>query len=153
MSVFFKIFLSVVTVTVLSFSVCGHIIIDSEFHSNLNNEFEKSKTENLSLRSALATAVYNQPHNGNISLSDLKKVTSNIKVSTSYGDLQFALRDENYELIGCSDNVVMLDEDRVMSLENESQLTTVYCDSDNYYSVTIVKTTIDGKKLFFRKLC
>ena len=148
MSVFLKIFLSVVTVTVLSFSVCGHIIIDSEFHSNLNNEFEKSKTENLSLRSALATAVYNQPHNGDISLSDLKKVTSNIKVSTSYGDLQFALRDENYELIGCSDNVVMLDEDRVMSLENESQLTTVYCDSDNYYSVTIVKTTIDGKKLF-----
>ena len=54
MSVFLKIFLSVVTVTVLSFSVCGHIIIDSEFHSNLNNEFEKSKTENLSLRSALA---------------------------------------------------------------------------------------------------
>lgn len=148
MSVFLKIFLSVVTVTVLSFSVCGHIIIDSEFHSNLNNEFEKSKTENLSLRSALATAVYNQPHNGDISLSDLKKVTSNIKVSTSYGDLQFALRDENYELIGGSDNVVMLDEDRVMSFENESQLTTVYCDSDNYYSVTIVKTTIDGKKLF-----
>lgn len=148
MSVFLKIFLSVVTVTVLSFSVCGHIIIDSEFHSNLNNEFKKSKTENLSLRSALATAVYNQPHNGDISLSNLKKVTSNIKVSTSYGDLQFALRDENYELIGCSDNVVMLDEDRVMSLENESQLTTVYCDSDNYYSVTIVKTTIDGKKLF-----
>lgn len=43
MSVFLKIFLSVVTVTVLSFSVCGHIIIDSEFHSNLNNEFEKIK--------------------------------------------------------------------------------------------------------------
>lgn len=43
MSVFLKIFLSVVTVTVLSFSVCGHIIIDSEFHRNLNNEFEKSK--------------------------------------------------------------------------------------------------------------
>ena len=55
----------------------------------------------LMLRSSGGAYIYLK-NNGDISLSDLKKVTSNIKVSTSYGDLQFALRDENYELIAAA---------------------------------------------------
>ena len=149
MSVFLKIFLSVITVTVLSFSVCGHAIIGLEFHSNLENEFENSKSESITLRNALATAVYNQPHNGEISLSGLKKVANNIKISTASGDLQFAVSDEDYNLISKNTNVLP-DDTAPKNLENETQYSSVCADENHYYVVTTVKTTIDGRVVYLQ---
>lgn len=151
MSIFWKIFLSVITVAAFTFTIGGHIMIYAAFHTSLDRVTSSAKQENTSLRTALAAAVNNTPHNGDIPAETLGKIASELEITTSSGTLRFTLSDSSYNTLFSNDSL-SLDFDTASNLPDHTQNVTIRQIDQNYYIFVLTKTTLENQIFYFQNV-
>lgn len=149
MSIFWKIFLSILTATTLLFTVGGNIMVHTIFRSSLTQEIYAVQSDNLALRVALATAVSNDPHSGDISPEALGKLAGDLQIITSSGDFPFAVSGENYDTLFSSGGP-MLDSDTAKSLPDYTESYTIRQTDGRYYVIDVSKTTLENQMLYLQ---
>lgn len=149
MSLFWKIFLSILTLTLVAFTIGGHIVIHSSFHSTLNQEINTAKRENRALCTAMASSIHNDPHNGTISDTSLRTLAQNLQISTATGTLRFAIHSEDYSTIFSSINLT-LDAESALSMPEDTCSYTILEADDRYYVMAVTKATIENQTLYLQ---
>lgn len=149
MSLFWKIFLSILTLTLLAFTIGGHVVVYSTFHNALDQEIDALKKDNRSLCTAVAAAIHNDPHNGDISSSALHTLAKDMQISTDSGTLQFSISDYGYNTIFSSISMT-LDKDTALSLPNNTRSHTIRQVHDKYYVIVVTKTAIEDQIFYFQ---
>ena len=96
MKLFWKLFCSMVILTVLSSSLGGYILISSQFHTSLDREVAAVYEENDLLRYSLTREMHNQPIS---SPEELAALTGNISITTGRGTVIFRISTQNGDTI------------------------------------------------------
>lgn len=99
MKLFWKIFLSTMSITIFTFTAGGYVLIHALFASAMNREIQAAYRDNEALRSAFESSVLAVPYNGSLNAGVFWDVADKIEISTSEGPLSFCISNESYELL------------------------------------------------------
>ncbi len=91
-----KVFISTVIVTLVTFSVGGYVLISSLFAASLEREVTAAYQENAVLYSSFGHAVATLPHNGTLSDSTVKKLAASLQITTANGALPFQISNSTH---------------------------------------------------------
>lgn len=149
MSIFWKIFLSIITVTALVFTIGGHVLVYTMFRSTLNHELTTAQIDNDSLCTALATAAENDPHSGDISSEALKNLAKDLRITTSNGELEFTISESNYNTLFSNDKLT-LDIETALTLPDHTQSYTIRQIDGRYYAIVVTKAKLENQMLYLQ---
>lgn len=93
MKLFWKLFCSMVIITVLSCSLGGYVLIDQQFRTSLSREVSALYEENDLLRYALARELESYP--AAVNRETLESLFSGIRITTGRGSVTFRVSDES----------------------------------------------------------
>ena len=97
MRFFWRIFFSIITVTIMTFSLGSFFLISVLFNSSLEREVKAAYEENDMLRTTLEMAIANTPHYGDLSQDTLKNLAQSMKINTASGVLPISIDDADFK--------------------------------------------------------
>lgn len=102
MKLFWKLFCSMVLLTVLSSSLGGYILISSQFTTSLDREVAAVYEENDLLRYSLTREMHSQPIS---SAKELAALAGNITITTGRGNVTFRISAENGDTVASNGTI------------------------------------------------
>ncbi|MBM6799555.1 two-component sensor histidine kinase, partial [Coprobacillus cateniformis] len=102
MKFFWKLYLSIMLITVTFFSIGGYFLIQSSFHTSLEREIESVYKENDIYISSLQREFdipMTDTHDSTLAVKILQNSIGTITIQTLSGNLSFCLRDAQGQII------------------------------------------------------
>lgn len=150
MKLFWKVFLSIITVITVIFCISGHVLIYSFFHTLLGNEIEAAKKSNLSFCISLQSAVTVNGLDMNLSDGGVAKKASYVRIPDAQELKQVSIYNARFEPIYKMKEFNLVASE-IGLLEKTDAKNTGYEIKEkegNYYLVTVNQIFINKNKFY-----
>ena len=158
MKFFWKLYFSIMTITLICFSVGGTMLIQTSFKNSFDREVESIYQENDILVNSLTLELY--PYLEEIALKEdstqertnlLKNVFCNMIVETFRGNVSFCVRDENGNVIYQNDT--FKDQHKLFKRISQNERGSIVLKDKNRYKLQVLRCfSLNETKLYFENV-
>ena len=158
MKFFWKLYFSIMTITLICFSVGGTMLIQTSFNSSFDREVESIYQENDILVNSLTLELY--PYLEEMTLkwdstqertNLLKNVFCNMIVETFRGNISFCVRDESGNVIYQNDT--FKDQHKLFKRISQNERGSIVLKDKNHYKLQALRCfSLNETKLYFENV-
>ena len=153
MRLFWRIFLSVLTVTMIVFCISGHLLICAFFVSSLHAETELGVRANISFCRSFETAAVKAYGEETLTEEKVQKFIRSVSITSVQENTQFLVTDQNRELLyEMTDVKVGHNEELLRAAGGDATVYTIERAGDKYYLNTAGIAVIGENEYFVQNI-
>lgn len=134
MRLFWRIFLSVITVTIMVFCISGHFLIYAFFASSMKEKTDLSVRSNISFCRSVETAAVKMYGEEPLSEEKVQKFIRSVSISSVQENVQFLITDQKGEtLYRMADTKIGVNKDLLRAADSEAAVYTIEKAGGRYY--------------------
>lgn len=146
-----KVFLSIITATMLTFSIGGYFLIQSSFQSSLRQAVEMSYQENDIFRATLGASIAVSPPESSSPESTVKKLAGSISLSSPGKERKFRICDSRYKQL-FSDLSFRVPDTVIKTLDARHAGYSILKQEGRYYLQSACRFTVDDEAFYLENV-
>lgn len=146
-----KVFLSIITATMLTFSIGGYFLIQSTFQSSLRQAVEMAYQENDIFRATLGASIAVSPPESSSPENTVKKLAGSISLSSPGKERKFRICDSRYQQL-FSDLSFQVPDTVIKTLDARHAGYSILKQEGRYYLQSACRFTVDDKVFYLENV-